>query len=332
MSRSELRNDDQQQPLPEHPTITPASIDKDEPPVVDMPFSPAPSFEDQQQPLPQQPTINVTTINSGESHVATMLTIVPSSSALPLSSISTGASKKRRGRPLGSRNEIQSKKRASGSVRLANAHIMMVNVQEKERKKKFAKDQLLIFLVHICFGIQNVLEKINTFSQNLSENICILSAVGTTSKATICVDGKTKTYEGRFEIISLGGSLLPDKKESHCKVFEGLNVSLSLDGNVFGGRLVKILIAASPVQIVLGSYPVGSQEEVDYDPKEPPKEDPSPPSAESQEKVESDPSPPSTESQEKTESHLKDPSKEDPNPSSEGTLSNSSSDGVNILV
>lgn len=115
MSRSELRNDDQQQPLPEHPTITPASIDKDEPPVVDMPFSPAPSFEDQQQPLPQQPTINVTTINSGESHVATMLTIVPSSSALPLSSISTGASKKRRGRPLGSRNEIQSKKRASGN-------------------------------------------------------------------------------------------------------------------------------------------------------------------------------------------------------------------------
>jgi len=32
-----------------------------------------------------------------------------------------------------------------------------------------------------------------TFLQNLSGNI--LSAVGTTSKEPICVDGKTKTYE-----------------------------------------------------------------------------------------------------------------------------------------
>jgi len=65
-----------------------------------------------------------------------------------------------------------------------------------KRKKKFlAKDQLLIFLVHISFAIQNVLEKIMTFSQNLSENISILSTMGTTSKATICIDGKTETYE-----------------------------------------------------------------------------------------------------------------------------------------
>jgi len=65
-----------------------------------------------------------------------------------------------------------------------------------KRKKKFlAKDQLLIFLVHICFGIQNVLEKIMTLFHNLSRNISILSTVGTTSKATICVDGKRETYE-----------------------------------------------------------------------------------------------------------------------------------------
>jgi hypothetical protein len=55
--------------------------------------------------------------------------------------------------------------------------------------------------------------------------------------------------QGKFEIISLGGSLFPDKKESHCKVFEGLNMSLSSDGNVFGGKIVDILIAASPVQV-----------------------------------------------------------------------------------
>ena len=48
------------------------------------------------------------------------------------------------------------------------------------------------------------------------------------------------------------------------------------------------------LQIVLGSYPAGNQEEVEFDPKE--------------------------------------PSKEDPSPSSQTTLSNSSSDGLNVLV
>jgi hypothetical protein len=65
----------------------------------------------------------------------------------------------------------------------------------KEKKPFLAKDQLLIFLVHIYFGIQNVLERIMTFSKNLPGNISVLSAVGTTSKATICVGGKRETYE-----------------------------------------------------------------------------------------------------------------------------------------
>jgi hypothetical protein len=71
------------------------------------------------------------------------------------------------------------------------------------------------------------------------------------------------------------------------------------------------------LQIVLGIYPAGSQEEVKSDLEEPPKEDSSPSSAESQEKVESDP---------------KELAKEDPNPPSETTLNNSSSDGLNVLV
>jgi len=57
---------------------------------------------------------------------------------------------------------------------------------------------------------------------------------------------------------------------------------------IFSQNLVLIL------QIVLGSYPAGNQEEVKFDPKE--------------------------------------PSKEDPSPSSQTTLSNSSSDGLNVLV
>jgi len=53
------------------------------------------------------------------------------------------------------------------------------------------------------------------------------------------------------------------------------------------------------LQIVLGSYHAGSQEEVESDSKEPPKEDPSPPSAESHEKVESDPKEPQGDESEK---------------------------------
>jgi hypothetical protein len=55
------------------------------------------------------------------------------------------------------------------------------------------------------------------------------------------------------------------------------------DEPIFSQNMVMIL------QIVLGSYPAGSQEEVKSDPEEPPKENPSPSSAESQEKVESNP-------------------------------------------
>jgi len=55
-------------------------------------------------------------------------------------------------------------------------------------------------------------------------------------------------FQGRFEIISFGGSL-NHKKEIHCKVFGGLNVSLSSNDEVFYGQLIDILMAASPVQV-----------------------------------------------------------------------------------
>ncbi|EPS61849.1 hypothetical protein M569_12945, partial [Genlisea aurea] len=56
---------------------------------------------------------------------------------------------------------------------------------------------------------------------------------------------------GRFDIISLSGSFVP----SECNARSGLSVSLAAsDGRVLGGGVGENLRAASPVQIIVGSF------------------------------------------------------------------------------
>ncbi|XP_020220089.1 AT-hook motif nuclear-localized protein 7-like [Cajanus cajan] len=66
--------------------------------------------------------------------------------------------------------------------------------------------------------------------------------------------GGTVTYEARFETLSLGGSLFRVENDQSGRM-GGLNVSLSgPDGRVLGGGVAGLLIAASPVQVVLASF------------------------------------------------------------------------------
>ncbi|CAK9154521.1 unnamed protein product [Ilex paraguariensis] len=101
--------------------------------------------------------------------------------------------------------------------------------------------------------------RIISFSQEGSRAICIVSAVGLISNVTFRQSdssGGTATYEGRFEILSLSGSFLPiDVGESQVGRCGGMSVSLaSPDGRVIGGMLAGLLIAASPVQVVVASF------------------------------------------------------------------------------
>ncbi|KAF1880141.1 hypothetical protein Lal_00022270 [Lupinus albus] len=105
---------------------------------------------------------------------------------------------------------------------------------------------------------EDVTMKIMSFAQQGSCAICILSANGSISNVTLrqpTSSGGTLTYEGRFEILSLSGSFMPTENGIARSRSGGMSVSLAgPDGRVMGGGLAGLLIAAGPVQVVVGSF------------------------------------------------------------------------------
>ncbi|KAK4758077.1 hypothetical protein SAY87_019378 [Trapa incisa] len=107
---------------------------------------------------------------------------------------------------------------------------------------------------------EDVSTKVMSFSQQGSRAMCVLSANGSISNVTLrsptsC--GGTLTYEGRFEILSLSGSFTPTEGAGTMSRSGGTGMSISLagpDGRVLGGGLGGLLIAAGPVQVVVGSF------------------------------------------------------------------------------
>ncbi|ERN13289.1 AT-hook motif nuclear-localized protein 1 isoform X2 [Amborella trichopoda] len=105
---------------------------------------------------------------------------------------------------------------------------------------------------------EDITMKIMSISQQGPRAICILSANGAVSNVTLRQpdsSGGTLTYEGRFEILSLSGSFMLSEFGGTRSRTGGLSVSLaSPDGRVIGGGVAGLLLAASPVQIVVGSF------------------------------------------------------------------------------
>ncbi|XP_051130719.1 AT-hook motif nuclear-localized protein 7-like [Andrographis paniculata] len=105
---------------------------------------------------------------------------------------------------------------------------------------------------------EDVAGKILTFAQKGSRGVCVLSANGCVSNVTIRQPGSSGgllTYEGRFEILTLTGSYTISDNGGIRSRTGGLSVSLaSPDGRVIGGGVAGLLMAASPIQIVVGSF------------------------------------------------------------------------------
>ncbi|XP_060179857.1 AT-hook motif nuclear-localized protein 10-like [Lycium barbarum] len=146
---------------------------------------------------------------------------------------SENPSKKARGRPLGSGKKQQQE--TLGAVGFGfTPHLINVNIGE------------------------DIASKVMSFSQQGPRAICILSATGVVCNVTLrqpSMGGGTVTYEGRFEIISLSGSFLLSESNGSRSRTGGLSVSLSgPDGRVLGGGVAGMLIAATPVQVVVGSF------------------------------------------------------------------------------
>ncbi|OMP00455.1 hypothetical protein COLO4_12694 [Corchorus olitorius] len=112
-------------------------------------------------------------------------------------------------------------------------------------------------VIAIAIG-EDIATKIMSFSQQGPRAVCILSANGAVSTVTLrqpSSSGGTVTYEGRFEILCLSGSYLMTSNGSSRNRTGGLSVSLaSPDGRVIGGGVGGMLIAASPVQVIVGSF------------------------------------------------------------------------------
>ncbi|KAJ0111373.1 hypothetical protein Patl1_00425 [Pistacia atlantica] len=112
-------------------------------------------------------------------------------------------------------------------------------------------------IITVAVG-EDIATKIMSFSQQGPRAVCVLSANGAVSTATLrqpSTSGGTVTYEGRFEILCLSGSYLLTSSGSPRNRSGGLSVSLaSPDGRVIGGGVGGMLIAASTVQVIVGSF------------------------------------------------------------------------------
>ncbi|CAL9125110.1 unnamed protein product [Musa textilis] len=113
-------------------------------------------------------------------------------------------------------------------------------------------------VITISIG-EDIAAKIMSFSQQGPRAVCILSANGAVSTVTLrqfATSGGTVTYEGRFEILCLSGSyMLTDNGNGSRSRTGGLSISLSSpDGRVIGGGVAGLLIAATPVQVIVGSF------------------------------------------------------------------------------
>ncbi|KAF5762522.1 putative AT-hook motif nuclear-localized protein [Helianthus annuus] len=150
------------------------------------------------------------------------------------------AVKRPRGRPPGSLNKQQPA--ASGSPGVGfMPHILDVKAGE------------------------DMLAKLMWFSQNSTRALCVMSANGAVSNVTLRqspTSGGTVTYEGRFEILSLSGSFMVAEVDGQRSRTGGLSVALSgPDGRVLGGNVAGLLTAASPVQVIVGSFVPASQKQ-----------------------------------------------------------------------
>ncbi|KAJ0079520.1 hypothetical protein Patl1_23205 [Pistacia atlantica] len=123
---------------------------------------------------------------------------------------------------------------------------------------------LVIFVFSFpVFCIVDVSQKIMMFMQQSKREICILSASGSISNASLrqpATSGGNITYEGRFEIISLSGSYVRTEIGGRTG---GLSVCLSsTDGQIIGGGVGGPLKAAGPVQVIVGTFQIDTKKDV----------------------------------------------------------------------
>ncbi|KAL3523712.1 hypothetical protein ACH5RR_016546 [Cinchona calisaya] len=110
---------------------------------------------------------------------------------------------------------------------------------------------------------EDVGQKIMLFMQQSKREICILSASGSVSNASLrqpATSGGSIAYEGRFDILSLCGSYVRTELGGRTG---GLSVCLSTtDGQIIGGGVGGPLTAAGPIQVIVGTFLVDPKKDI----------------------------------------------------------------------
>ncbi|KAL2541528.1 AT-hook motif nuclear-localized protein 14 [Abeliophyllum distichum] len=110
---------------------------------------------------------------------------------------------------------------------------------------------------------EDVGQKIMMFMQQSKREICIISASGLVSNASLrqpATSGGSVSYEGRFDILSLSGSYI--RAELGGGRTGGLSVCLSsTDGQIIGGGVGGPLTAAGPIQVIVGTFIINSKKD-----------------------------------------------------------------------
>ncbi|CAM8886246.1 unnamed protein product [Rhodiola kirilowii] len=109
-------------------------------------------------------------------------------------------------------------------------------------------------MVEVSSGC-DVCESLANFAKRKQRGLCVLSANGCVTNVTLrqpASSGAIMTLHGRFEILSLLGSVLPPPAPPGIT---GLTVYLvGSQGQVVGGRVVGALIASGPVVIMSATF------------------------------------------------------------------------------
>ncbi|MQL98187.1 hypothetical protein Taro_030899, partial [Colocasia esculenta] len=112
---------------------------------------------------------------------------------------------------------------------------------------------------------KDVVQEIMSFVQQQRRAVCIISASGTISSATLrqpAMSGGHVTYEGHFDIVSLSGSFLLTETGGSYSRTGALSVCFANTQNTIGGGVSGPLMAAGTVQIFAGSFSVGSDKNI----------------------------------------------------------------------
>ncbi|KAJ8759418.1 hypothetical protein K2173_006939 [Erythroxylum novogranatense] len=199
----------------------------------------------------------------------------PSSTAVTSAPVEHPAARRKRGRPrkYGTPEQaLAAKKTAASSNSLAKNKSDAASSSSPLYSGSSKKSQQLLSLgngqgfaphvISVAAG-EDVGQKLMFFMQQSKRDVCILSASGSISNASLrqpATSGGNITYEGRFEIISLSGSYIRTDIGGRTG---GLSVCLSnTDGQIIGGGVGGPLKAAGPVQVIVGSFLLENKKDI----------------------------------------------------------------------